>query len=265
MIPESKFLPKPTTEKVVDFSKDYIARHGIPKVIRTDPATTLRSKRFKEFCQKRLIKHIECPVRDQRGIGEIERLIRTIIERLRTNKNIIVTRDNSGLSEILFALRMYFSATGNSAYEKFTEQEPNTIKKLVTESFRCISDSPTVELTDMDFESGQDSAILVRERTRGTKLEGAFKKRRGPLLEHSTHTITFFPAGSNQPTIISKTVVGKINSKADKPCCSRELHDWKKLSNTASRHFQANSHAAINKHKKMKAQLRQQTPTRQNC
>ena len=33
------------------------------KTIRTDPATIVRSKRFKEFYSKRLIQHIECPLR----------------------------------------------------------------------------------------------------------------------------------------------------------------------------------------------------------
>ena len=127
--PEAKFLPKPTTEKVMELLKSYIAKHGIPKTIRTDPATKFRSKRFKESCSKRLIQHIECPIRDHRGNGKIERLIRTINERLRTNNKVIVSRDNSGLSEMLFALRMYPSANGKSAYEKSTGQEPNTKKK----------------------------------------------------------------------------------------------------------------------------------------
>ena len=220
--PEAKFSPKPTIEKVMEFLKSYIAKHGIPKTIRTDPATIFRSKPFEEFCNKRLIQHIECPVRDHRSNGKIERLIRTINERLRTNNKITVSKDNSGISEILFALRMYPSDNEKSAYEKNTGREPNTIKKLKTEPFRCISEPSTVKLSDTDFESGQDSTILVRERTRGTKLEGAYKKRRGTLLEQTNHTITFLPAGSSESTIISKRDVGKTFEGNNKPCCSRE-------------------------------------------
>ena len=117
----------------------------------------------------------------------IERLIRTINERLIANKNRVVSKDKSGLAEILFALRMYPSAKGKSAYEKYTRGEPNTIKKLVVNLFKSISDHPTVDLKDTDFESGQDSTILVRERKRGTRLEGAYKKRKGVLLEHVAH------------------------------------------------------------------------------
>ena len=87
---EAKFLRKPTAEKTFEFLTNYIARHGIPQVIRTDLATIFRSKQLKEFCKKRLIKHVECPIRDHRGNGKIERLIRSINERLRTNKEIIV-------------------------------------------------------------------------------------------------------------------------------------------------------------------------------
>ena len=153
---------------------------------------------------------------------QYERLIKTINERLRTNNKIIVSKDNSGISEILFARRMYPSANEKTAYEKSTGFEPNTIKKLVTEPFGCISDRSTVTLSDTDFESGQDSTILVRERTRGTKLEGAYKKRKGTLLEQTNHTITFLSAGSNKSTIISKRDVGNTIEENNKPCCSRE-------------------------------------------
>ena len=218
--PEAKFLSKPTTDNVIEFLRNYISRHGIPKIIRTDPATIFRSRKFKEFCNKWLIKHIECPISDHRGNGKIERLIRTINERLRTNKEIVVKRDKSGLSEILFALRMNPSRTGKSPFEKYTGVEPNTIKKLVINRDKFISENPEFPLTETDFESGQDSTILVRERARGSKLEGSFKKRKGVLLEQSNHTITFLPAGSNNPSVLSKRDIGYNNE--DQPCCSKE-------------------------------------------
>ena len=103
--PEGKFLRKPNTDKVIVFLEKCIVRHGIPKTMRTDPATIFRSNKFKEFCRNRFINRVECPIRNHRGNGKIERLIRTINERLRTNKK-IVSQDKSGLSEILFALRI---------------------------------------------------------------------------------------------------------------------------------------------------------------
>ena len=52
-----------------------------------------------------ILKHITYPVRDHRGNGKTQRLSRTINERLGTNKNIILKKDQSGSSEILYALK----------------------------------------------------------------------------------------------------------------------------------------------------------------
>ena len=72
---------------------------------------------------------------------------------------------------------MYPSAKGISLYGKQTGREPNTKKKLVIDPFRCNSDPQTVQLNETDLKSGPDSAILVGESTKGTKLEGAYKKK----------------------------------------------------------------------------------------
>ena len=108
--------------------KNYIARHGIRQSIRADPASNFRSKHYKQICQKRLFRQIECPVGDHRGNGKIERLIRTVNEKLTANKNKVVRKDNSGFPESLPALQMYPSAKRKSAYKKFTGKEPNTKK-----------------------------------------------------------------------------------------------------------------------------------------
>ena len=86
------FLSNPNTEKVIEFFIEYISKNGIPKRIRTDPGTAFKSEKFKKF-----IEHVICPVRDYRGNGKVERMIRTINERLRTNKNILVSKDKSGI------------------------------------------------------------------------------------------------------------------------------------------------------------------------
>ena len=88
---------------------------------------------------------------------------------MRANIKITVRRDSSGLSEILSAVRMYRSAKGKSGYEKQVGGEPNTNKKLAINPFRYISKHQTMQLEENDFESTQDSTILVRERSRGTK------------------------------------------------------------------------------------------------
>ena len=55
------------------------------------------------------------------------------------------------------------------------------MKKLVIDPLRCTSEPQTLPLGDTDFESGQDFAILVRERTQGTKLNGSYMKRESTL------------------------------------------------------------------------------------
>ena len=119
--PDALFLHKPTTKKVIEFLKNYVAQYGIPKQIRSDPGSVFTSEEFKTFCQQFQIKHVTCPVRDHRGKGKIERLIRTLNERLRTNRNIILKRDKSGLSEILYALRMGKRRTENHHSKSYTD------------------------------------------------------------------------------------------------------------------------------------------------
>ena len=105
-------------------------------------------------------------------------------------------------------------------YEQYTRVEPITIKELVINSRQSISETPEVKLTESDFESCKDSNILVRERTRGSKLQGAFQKRNEVFLEQTDHKITFLPAGKTKPTILSKQDVGQ--DSASQPCCSKE-------------------------------------------
>ena len=71
---------------------EYTSKNGIPKRIRTDPRTAFKSEKFKQFCKEIIIDHVICPVRDHRGNGKVERMIRTVNERLRTNKHLSVAR-----------------------------------------------------------------------------------------------------------------------------------------------------------------------------
>ena len=207
----------PHLDKVLEFLKKYIARHGIPQTKKTDLPTSFCSNKFAEFCTKRCIKHIECLIRDTEGNGKIERLIRTENKILRANKENLISKDNTELSGFPFALRMNPSANNKSPYERYTGREPNTIKRISTYTSWLISEAPA--FGEEGFESGQDSTIIVRERARGAKLEGAYKKRKGDLLEQSNHKIlTFLPAGGTQSTKISKRDVGRLGQQ---PCCSQ--------------------------------------------
>ena len=66
--PEAKFLHRPTTKKVFEFLKQYIAQYGVPRKIRTDPGTIFVSEDSVQFCNQFGIKHEKCPVREHRGM-----------------------------------------------------------------------------------------------------------------------------------------------------------------------------------------------------
>ena len=94
-------------------------------------------------------------------------------------------------------------------------------KKSSYQSCQFISEPADFKLTETDFESGQGSTVLVRERTRGSKLEGSYQKRKGIFLEQADHTLTFLPAGKTTPTILSKRDIGR-SEDANQPCCLKE-------------------------------------------
>ena len=48
--PDALILPNLTTDKVMKFPLVYIAKNGIPKRIRTDPAKAFKSEKVKTFC-----------------------------------------------------------------------------------------------------------------------------------------------------------------------------------------------------------------------
>ena len=84
----------------------------------------------------------------------MEKLIRTMNERLRTNKEMVIRKDKSRLSEILLALRMNPSATRKSPYQQYTGQEPNTDKRTKTNRDHFFSETPEFELHADVFQSG---------------------------------------------------------------------------------------------------------------
>ena len=100
------------------------------------------------------------------------------------------------MAAILFALRMNPSANQRSPFEQHLKSAPNTITELVSNRAKVVSAAKSpVQLALSNIESGQDVAVLVRERTRNTKLGLAFAKKQGQMLSSSPHTISFLPSG----------------------------------------------------------------------
>ena len=124
------------------------------------------------------------------------------------------------ISNILFALRTEKVADGKSAFEGQTGRKPNTLKSVMVE--KCVLDKdPLIEIDPEDF-SETDSTILVRERMRGTKLEGAFKKVKGAVEGQSGHTITILPKTGKERTYSKRDVawLRRETPNEDEPQCS---------------------------------------------
>ena len=75
---------------------------------------------------------------DHKGNAKVGRMIQTINERLRTSTNILISKDQSGISNILFALRSKKGPDGKSVFEKQNGRKPNAEKLRLIE--KCISD-----------------------------------------------------------------------------------------------------------------------------
>ena len=90
--PTLKFVNSTSFSCVEKFLREYIRDHGIPEIIRTDQAKIFMGKEFKDFRKELGIRHFVCSPYDHRGNGRVERLIRTVNERLRANPEIITDK-----------------------------------------------------------------------------------------------------------------------------------------------------------------------------
>ena len=74
------------------------------------------------------------------------------------------------------------TANKSSRYERHTGQEPNNIKRVLTNADKPIPETPAFELNNEDFESRQGSTILMRERESDPEEQnwkGRTRKERG--------------------------------------------------------------------------------------
>ena len=155
-------------------------------------------------------------------------MVGTINERLRTNKQIVVERERSGLSRILFALRSEKRVDGKSAFEKLMSGKPNTLKSAMIGKYVLDKDRG-IEIESEDFSEEADSTILERERVRGTKLEGAFRKVKGNIVNESENKLKFLLKTGKSFTL-SKRDVAKTPAKN----VTKETKQKKKKTKTAT-------------------------------
>ena len=118
--PEALFKTNPTTERVLEFFAEYIAQHGIPQRIRTEPGTAFKSQKFRQFFEANYTKHLVCPIKDHQGNGKVERMITTLNERLREDSK---ERNNKNLSKTFLALRTAIANDRKSVFEREKKQK----------------------------------------------------------------------------------------------------------------------------------------------
>ena len=96
-------------------------------------------------------------------------------------------------------------------------KEPNTVKSNVVGKFRDFSAQDSqLEFQPSDFHDDTDSTILVRERTKGSKLEPTFARKTGKVIEETSHTIAILPEKAKQPKIFSKRDIASTSSEQKK-------------------------------------------------
>ena len=69
-------------------------------------------------------------------------------------------------------------------------------------------------LEEDDFSPDVDSTVLISERTRGSKLEGTFKKKTAQLIGESSHTVTILPSRGS-PVVISQRDIAIERKEAE--------------------------------------------------
>ena len=95
--------------------------------------------------------------------------------------------------------------------------EPNTVKSNVVGKFRDFSAQDSqLEFQPSDFHDDTDSTILVREQTKGSKLEPTFARKTGKVIEETTHTIAILPEKAKQPKIFSKRDIASTSTEQKK-------------------------------------------------
>ena len=127
--PSAQITSSTSAKSIINFLTKYIALHGIPRTIRTDQGSGFISKETRKFCQEQNINVIFSPVGDHRVTGLVERLIRTIKERL-----LVMVQEypkpslESALIKIIKCLRTVTQQSLNcSPFEAQLGRSPNTI------------------------------------------------------------------------------------------------------------------------------------------
>ena len=181
--PTLKLVKNIAMKEVADFLRKYISDNGTPQKLRTDQSTVFMGNEFRQFRKELGMRHVVCPIYDHRGNGKVERLVRTINERLRANSEVLTEKQNKLFYELISALKTNKGKEGKSSFERHTDRNPNTVTSIIKKLYKELNDlefDRTVDLEKLEeFPGDDDSTTFVRNRQRKGKLAGLFRKRKG--------------------------------------------------------------------------------------
>ena len=231
---------------VEKFLRNYKRDKGTPEIIRTDECTVLMGNDFREFCEEFSVRHNVCPPYDHRGSGRVERLIRTINERLRGNPEKMTDRKNKLFYEMVATLRQSQKRDGKSPFEKMTNRKPNRITIILVNLYKYLNSldfDRSVDLEKLEqFPRDGDSTIYVRERLHKGKLAKMFKKQDAIIRSETDHTLTLEKENGKQ-VVLSKRdeALGKpeqqgTSKQVDAPSSSR--HNRKQVKPRRATYYQ---------------------------
>ena len=130
---------------------------------------------------------------------------------------------------MLYALQGAKKPDKSCPAELQNKRKYTTIKYIITtkptKNYNVLDNDSTFQLERSDFPGEQDSEILVRERARGTKLDGLYKKKKGVITGETDHTITISNK-KGQPTTLSKrdVAITKEPQPSTSKQTARKLH-----------------------------------------
>ena len=92
-------------------------------------------------------------------------------------------------------------------------KKPKILKGAIVKKFISEAD-PKKEPSPADLSEEVDSRILVRELVSGSKLEGAYKKKKGTIIGETSHTVSIY---SKRDVALERLKVSKTPKSDKKP------------------------------------------------
>ena len=208
--PSAQITSSTSAKSIINFLSKYIALHGIPRTIRTDQGSGFISKEVREFCHEHNIKVIFSPLGAHRATGLVERLIRTIKERL-----LVMAQERlkpsleSALLKIIKCLRTVTEQSLNcSPFEAHFGRSPNTIWHNLVKS--PSSNNLDWNKTLLCIDKGKK--LMSRERRHDwdapDDIEDGDVDENSSSLEDISNAVRYVPTSAGSPV--------KVLSRAEK-------------------------------------------------